>query len=59
MISNSYFDFMREFESQMSGFKETLARVERNEKADMKLAYAQTAQAQATVIAAMMEKVNP
>lgn len=59
MISNSYFDFMRESESQMSGFKETLARVERNEKADMKLAYAQTAQAQATVIAAMMEKVNP
>lgn len=59
MISNSYFDFMREFESQMTGFKETLARVERNEKADMKLAYAQTAQAQATVIAAMMEKVNP
>lgn len=43
----------------MTGFKETLARVERNEKADMKLAYAQTAQAQATVIAAMMEKVNP
>lgn len=59
MISNSYFDFMREFKSQMTGFKETLARVERNEKADMKLAYAQTAQAQATVIAAMMEKVNP
>lgn len=59
MISNSYFDFMREFESQMTGFKETLDRIERNEKADMKLAYAQTAQAQATVIAAMMEKVNP
>lgn len=59
MISNSYFDFMNEFESQMSEFKETLARIERNERADMKLAYAQTAQAQATVIAAMMEKVNP
>lgn len=59
MISNSYFDFMQEFESQMSEFKETLARIEKNERADMKLAYAQTAQAQATVIAAMMEKVNP
>lgn len=59
MISNSYFDFMNEFESQMSEFKETLARIEQNERADMKLAYAQTAQAQATVIAAMMEKVNP
>lgn len=59
MISTSYFEFMQEFETQMSEFKETLASIERNERADMKLAYAQTAQAQATVIAAMMEKVNP
>ena len=59
MISTSYFEFMQEFENQMSEFKETLARIEQNERADMKLAYAQTAQAQATVIAAMMEKVNP
>ena len=59
MISTSYFEFMQEFENQMSEFKETLARIEKNERADMKLAYAQTAQAQATVIAAMMEKVNP